>query len=106
VVLEATRAGQAFGQKPRTPARADGRVPTIRATHAPAAARGRKANEGAVPLAPSEETRRRRWSRGHAQVMRRSSCGPAGAGLAWNVNNNGNTNQNNVDNNNNALCVR
>jgi len=38
--------------------------------------------------------------------MRRSSCGPAGAGLAWNVNNNGNTNQNNVDNNNNALCVR
>lgn len=88
--------------------RAAGRVPTIRATHAPAAARERKANEGAKPLAPSsaEETRFRRWPDGHAQAMRRSSCGPAGAGLAWNVNNNGNTNQNNVDNNNNALCVR
>ena len=83
-------------------------MPTIRATHAPAAAWERKANEGAKPLAPctAERPGFAGGPLGHAQVMRRSSCGPAGAGLAWNVNNNGNTNQNSVDNNNNALCVR
>jgi len=31
---------------------------------------------------------------------------PAGSGRAWNVNNNGNTNENDVGNNNNVFCVR